>query len=75
MRKTLNTDDVRGAGSRRWALTATAVLLAGTLVAACGGGKDKAAIAEKERAQQSDVTADAAPPPGVDEKQTRLAAT
>lgn len=73
MRNTLKNDDGRNAGSWHWALTAAAVLLAGTLVSACGGNKDEAASAENERAQGSTAT-EAAPPAGVDEKQARLAA-
>lgn len=72
MRMTLN-DDVRTAGIRRLALTAAAALLAGTLVTACGGGKDEAvAVAKAEKAKAEQVAA-APPPASADEKHARLA--
>jgi len=72
MRMTLN-DDVRTAGWREVARTATVALLAAALVTACGGGKDDAAAVAKAEKAKADVPAAAAPPASVDEKHSRLA--
>jgi len=73
MRMTLN-DDVRITGSRRLALTAAAALLAGSLLTACGGGKDEeATVADTGKAKVGEA-APATPPASADEKHERLAA-
>ena len=73
MRMTLN-DDVRITGFRRLALTAAAALLAGSLVTACGGGRDEQAAVAKGEKAKADTTAPATPPANADEKHERLAA-
>ena len=73
MRMTLN-DDVRITGFRRLALTAAAALLAGSLLTACGGGKDEEATVADTGKAKVDTTAPATPPANADEKHERLAA-
>jgi hypothetical protein len=72
MRMTLN-DDVRTAGWRQVARTATVALLAAVLVTACGGDNDKAAAVAKAEKAKADTAAAAAPPSSADEKHARLA--